>query len=408
MKLEVQYQGGDVNTVIGHLAESADGRIFFEYNQQWRAQHIELSPAYLPNSTQGSVTTPTPQYGQLYGLFGDSLPDWWGQQMMKRFFQDKGIPWNSVGVLQKLACAGAHAMGAIGYEPPVVSSDFRDELTVEVADLVNNATSFLHGRTEEILPGLMRSGLSPGGAQPKVLLGFNRDFTRTMAGGGSLPDGFDRWLLKFDLDTDYQHGKEEYAFSLMARNAGIDMAETHLLECGGGMSHFLSKRFDRPGEARRHIHTYSGLTHTHVRDGVEYNQLMDLTRILTGGELGVEEIFRRACFNVLAGNDDDHGKNHAFLMEPDGRWLVTPAYDLTSTTNPLASGMRAAAVNGKSVGVDRNDLRELGRRQSVRRIDEVIDEVVDSIKRWPEWATQSGLSEFRVDQVADEMPGYSL
>ena len=158
MKIQVQYQGGDREAVIGHLAESADGRIYFEYDQHWRAQTIELSPAYLPNSTQGSVTTPTPQYGQLFGLFGDSLPDWWGQQMMKRFFQDKGIPWNSVGVLQKLACAGAHAMGAIGYEPPVVSSDFRDELTGEVADLVNNATSFLHGRTEQILPGLMRSG----------------------------------------------------------------------------------------------------------------------------------------------------------------------------------------------------------------------------------------------------------
>ncbi len=408
MKIQVQYQGGDREAVIGHLAESADGRIFFEYDQHWRAQTIELSPAYLPNSTQGSVTTPTPQYGQLFGLFGDSLPDWWGQQMMKRFFQDKGIPWNSVGVLQKLACAGAHAMGAIGYEPPVVSSDFRDELTVEVADLVNNATSFLHGRTEQILPGLMRSGLSPGGAQPKVLLGFNSDFSRTMAGGGGLPDGFDRWLLKFDLDSDYQHGKEEYAFSLMARNAGIDMAETHLLECSNGMSHFLSKRFDRPGEARRHIHTYSGLTHTQLRDGVEYSQLMDLTRILTGGELGVEEVFRRACFNVLAGNDDDHAKNHAFLMQPDGRWDLSPAYDLTSTTNPLASGMRAASVNGKSVGVDRDDLRELGRSQSVRRIDEVIDQVIHSIKRWPEWANQSGMSDYRIDQVADEMPGYSL
>ena len=406
MKIEVEYTGGPEKATIGHLAEASDGRIFFEYTQEWRSGQLELSPVYLPNSTHGSVTTPTPDFGQLFGLFADSLPDWWGQQMMKRFFQDKGIPWTSVGVLQKLACAGGHAMGAIGYQPPMTTGDFRDELTVEVADLVNNATSFLHGRTEKILPGLMRSGLSPGGAQPKVLLGFNKDFSRTMAGGGDLPDGFERWLLKFDLDTDYQHGKEEYAFSLMARGAGINMAETHLLECDSGMFHFLSKRFDRPGETRRHIHTYSGLSHTAIREGLEYGQLMDLARVLTGSELCVEEIFRRACFNVLAGNDDDHAKNHAFLMEPDGQWTLSPAYDLTSTTNPLASGMRAASVNGKCVDVGRSDLKQLGESQSVRKIDDIIDQVLDSIKRWPEWAQSASLSDYRVDQVADEMPGF--
>ncbi len=351
MKIEVLYLGGDEECVIGHLAEADDGRVFFEYNPEWQARGIELSPVYLPCDTHGSVTTPTPEFGPLFGLFADSLPDWWGEQMMRRYFGDKGIPWNRVTALQKLACAGGHAMGAVGYEPPLSGGTFREELTVEIADLVKNAHSFLHGKTENMLPGLMRSGLSPGGAQPKVLLGFNKDFSRAMAGGGHLPDGFERWLLKFDLDPEYEQGREEYAFSLMANAAGIRMAETRLLEGADGTCHFLSKRFDRPGSSRRHVHTYSGMTHTLVRDGVEYSDLMDLTRVLTVNEGEVEEVFRRACFNVFAGNDDDHGKNHAFLMEPDGQWFVSPAYDLTSTTNPLVSGMRAASVLGKSVGV---------------------------------------------------------
>ena len=70
--------------------------------------------------------------------------------------------------------------------------------------------------------------------------------------------------------------------------------------------------------------------------------------------------------------------------------------------------MRAASVNGKSVDVGRADLRKLGESQSVRKIDEVIDEVIGAIKRWPEWAEQAGLSEHRIDQVSDEMPGYRL
>lgn len=404
MKTNVIFLGGRSPQTIGQLAEAADGRIFFEYDPEWAGGGTELSQIYLPNSTRGSVTTPTPQFGPLFGLFADSLPDWWGEQMMRRFFGDKGIPWNQVTALQKLACTGGHAMGAIGYAPPLSGGTFREELTVEIAELVNNAHSFLHGSTDRMLPGLMRSGLSPGGAQPKVLLGFNEKFTRAMAGGGHMPDGFERWLLKFDLDPEYEQGKEEYAYSLMARAAGIRMAETYLLPGANNSFHFLSKRFDRPGRERRHIHTYSGLTHTLVRDGLEYGDLMDLTRVLTGSEVEVEEIFRRACFNVLAGNDDDHAKNHAFLMEPDGSWVVSPAYDITRTSNPLVFGMRAALVCGKGVDVGIEDLKELGESQSVRRIDDIIDQVLKAIKDWPRWAEESGLSEFRTNQTFDEMP----
>ncbi|MGB1260104.1 MAG: type II toxin-antitoxin system HipA family toxin [Akkermansiaceae bacterium] len=408
MKIEVLYLGGDEHLPVGHLAEAEDGRVFFEYAPSWRDRHYELSPVYLPASKQGTFTCPTPSFGPLFGLFADSLPDWWGEQMMKQFFGEKGIPWNKVTALQKLACTGGHAMGAIGYEPPFSGGTFRDELTVEVAELVKNANDFIGGDVNEMIPGLLRSGLSPGGAQPKVLLGFNCNFTKSVAGGGALPDGYDRWLLKFDLDPEYELGKEEYAYSRMARGAGIEMAETHLLEGEGGSCHFLTKRFDRPGDRRRHVHTYSGLTHTLVREGLEYGELMDLTRSLTQREGDVEEVFRRACFNVLAGNDDDHAKNHAFIMQPDGQWRISPAYDLTRTTNPLVTGMRAAAVMGKTVDVSRRDLKKLGESQSVRQIDSIIEEVLTAIQKWPEYADEANMSSFRVEQTQSEMPGTGM
>jgi len=212
-------------------------------------------------------------------------------------------------------------------------------------------------------------------------------------------------LLKFDLDPEYEQGKEEYAYSIMARNAGIRMAETNLLSTGDGAHHFISKRFDRPGDERRHVQTYSALTHTLVRSGMEYSELMDLTRVLTGSEVEVEEVFRRACFNVFSGNDDDHSKNHAFLMDLDGRWTVTPAYDLTSTTNPLVSGMRAASVMGKNVDVGLSDLKHLGESQGVRKVDAVIEEVLAAIRTWPDCAQEAGLGEYRTSQVFSEMPG---
>jgi len=405
MKVEVIYRGGSERSVIGYLTESRSGRISFEYFPGWTARGIELSPMYLPNSTEGAVYTPTPHYGSLFGLFSDSLPDWWGAQMMKCYFEEKGIPWEKVTPLQKLACMGDYGMGAIAYTPAGAEGGFRKELTVKVAELLKNAHSLLRGETATMLPGLLRSGLSSGGAQPKVLLGFNRDFTQAAAGGGRLPSGFERWLLKFDLDPEYEQGREEYAYSLMAKASGITMAETHLLDCNQGACHFISKRFDRPGQSRRHIQTFSGLTHTLVRDGLEYGELLTLTRNLTGDHSDVVEVFRRACFNVLAGNDDDHGKNHAFLMDSDGMWHVSPAYDLTRSDNPLVEGMRAAGVNGKRANVGRLDLKILGEAYGVSDCDTIIEEVIMAINDWPYWAQQAGLCEYRTEQIRGEMPG---
>jgi len=405
MKVEVIYRGGSERSLVGFLTEMDDGRVAFEYFPGWTARGMELSPLYLPNSTEGPVFSPTPSFGPLFGLFADSLPDWWGEQMMKSYFEDRGIPWEKVTPLQKLACTGDHAMGAIAYTPAGGDGSFREELTVEVANLLKNTHSLLRGETETILPGLLRSGLSSGGAQPKVLLGFNEDFSQAAAGGGRLPSGFDRWLLKFDLDPEYEQGREEFAYSLMAKAAGIKMAETHLVDCCMGACHFVSKRFDRPGVSRRHIHTYSGLTHTLVRDGLEYGDLLRLTQNLTGNHADVIEVFRRACFNVLAGNDDDHGKNHAFMMDSDGVWHLTPAYDLTRSDNPLVEGVRAAGVNGKYANVGRLDLKALGESYGIGNCDEIIEEVIAAINYWPYWAEQAGLCQYRAEQIQSEMPG---
>ncbi|MGJ8677737.1 MAG: type II toxin-antitoxin system HipA family toxin [Akkermansiaceae bacterium] len=403
MKVEVFYLGGYSKITIGHLTETSSGRILFEYDREWQELGIELSPRHLPLSIRGAQSTPTPANGPLFGLFSDSLPDWWGEQMMLKFFEEKGIPWNRVSPLQKLSCTGEHAMGGLGYSSPLSNDGFREELTVEVAELVQSANSFVHGKTETMLPGLMRSGLAAGGAQPKAVLAFNKDFTRAVAGGGHAPLGFERWLLKFDLDSEYQNGREEHAYALMARACGIDMAQTHLLECEGGACHFLSKRFDRPGDERRHIHTYSGLTHTPISEGVEYGDLIKLTRKLTQSEAQVQEVFRRACFNVLTGNNDDHGKNHAFLMRLDGSWELTPAYDLTNSSNALASGMRAGAVGGKRVRVRMSDLLIMANSLNVPGAENVIEEVLDGVRGWSIWAEKAYLSDFRTDQISEEI-----
>lgn len=401
MELEVIWSGG-AEERVGRLYQDARGQVFFEYDAAWRSGGRELSPLYLPNETIGAVSTPTPGFGELHGLFQDALPDWWGEQLMRRHFEERGIPWRKVTALRKLACQGERKMGALVFRPDPDAGDFTSGMAAELSELVDAARAALKGGTGEVLEELMKSGMSPGGAQPKALLAVSDDFSEIRLDDPA-PEGFGNWLVKFDTEPELADGRIEAAYAAMAGAAGIDVPETRLLEAAGGC-HFLSRRFDRTKDGKRvHLHSYSGLTHTPLRDGLEYGDLMNLARVLTGDERAVEEIFRRAVFNVAAVNDDDHGRNHAFLMDERGTWKLAPAFDLTFATNPLTSGFRAGRIGGRAMNVTRKDLKKLGEEQGVRKIDEKIDQVLEAVGDWPRFAEDARMPDREISRIEGEL-----
>lgn len=406
MRLNVRFLGLPDRPLIGALADDARGRIYFEYAPAWRALGVELSPLHLPLARTGPVTSTDTAFSPLFGLFDDSLPDWWGQRLMRLHFASMNLAWNEVTPLEKLACQGAFGMGALAYEPDASPRSFRETLATEVSQLVRGARDVLDEDSHELLPALVRGGLSPGGAQPKALVAFNDDFSNAVAGGAPPPEGFTPWLVKFQLDPDDPVGREEYAISLMAAAAGIRVPETRLFETDDGLAHFLTRRFDRsPGHLPCHLHTFAGLTHTPPREIIDYADLLGLTRELTLRETEVEEMFRRAVFNVAIANDDDHSRNHAFLWDPEGGWRLSPAYDLTRSAYALGSGFRAAGIDGRFSGLGPKDLRHLGKEQSIRRLDDAIDGVLGVIRRWPEFAGEAGLSDGHARMLAANLPG---
>ena len=406
VELEVHWAGG-ADQRIGRLYQDTRGVVFFEYDALWRTGMRELSPIYLPNSTQGAVSTPTPGFGELHGLFQDALPDWWGEHLMQRHFEKRGIPWNRVASMHKLACQGNRKMGALTYMPCLDEMDFNDGMVAELGALVEAAREMLRGETAEVLAALLRSGMSPGGVQPKSLLAISEDFSEILLDDPP-PAGFGGWLMKFDTEPLLQQGRIEAAYADMARAAGITVPETRLLETAGAC-HFLSRRFDRGvSEKRLHLHSYSGLTHTSLRDGLDYTDLMEIARSLTGDQRSVDEIFRRAVFNVAGANDDDHGRNHAFLMDAAGVWRLAPAFDLTFATYPLASGFRAARVNGKAAGITRKDFIRLGAEQDVRNARTIIDQVIASVAQWERHAAVHGVTPANAATVSAQQRVISL
>lgn len=404
MKVTVRFRGLSDLPVIGSLASDARGRVFFGFDPDWRAYGLDLSPIHLPLMTSGSLTTGDPGFSPLFGLFDDSLPDWWGQRIMRLHFEEMNMPWQDVGPLEKLACQGAFTLGALAYEPDLSPKSYRETLVTEVVQLVDSARHLMRGDSTRIIPALIRGGLSPGGAQPKALIAFNGDFTETVAGGAEVPTGFSRWLVKFQIDPEDHLCRQEYAISLMATAAGILVPETRLFETPDGAAHFMSRRFDASTAGPLHLHSYAGLTHTPVRELIDYSDLIDLTRDLTARETEIEEMFRRAVFNIAIANDDDHSRNHAFLMDATGAWRLSPAYDLTRSGYALGSGFRAAGVLGKYAKLGLADLRALAASQGLRKVDSQIGAVLDAVRRWPEFAARAGLPPVERALLQDEFP----
>lgn len=404
MKITVRFRGHSELPIVGTLASDALGRVFFEFDPEWRAKGLDLSPIHLPLTTTGTLTTGDPNFSALFGLFDDSLPDWWGQRIMRLHFEELNMSWNEVGPLEKLACQGAFALGALAYEPDLSPKSYRETMVTEVAQLVDSARHLLHGDSGEIIPALIRGGLSPGGAQPKALIAFNDDYNEVLAGGAEVPPGFTRWLVKFQIDPEDRLCRQEYAISQMAAAAGIRVPETRLFETPDGAAHFMSRRFDSGSSGPLHLHSYGGLTHTPVRDLIDYSDLIDLTRDLTGRETEIEEMFRRAVFNIAIANDDDHSRNHAFLMDAAGEWKLSPAYDITRSGYALGSGFRAAGVLGKYSKLGLDDLRSLAASQGLRKIDDQIVAVLDTVRHWPEFSAHAGLLETEASLLQDEFP----
>lgn len=179
------------------------------------------------------------------------------------------------------------------------------------------------------------------------MIGVDQKRQTLIYGTPDLSDEFEPWLVKFpNVKDGLDAGAIEYIYALMAVRAGIDMMEVHLFPAQKGGGYFATKRFDRKGKKRLHIHSACGLLHSDFRTpSLDYEDLMALTMILTRDVREVEKMFRWAVFNVLAYNRDDHGKNFSFLMDVSGQWRLSPAYDLTFSSGP--QGEQSTTVMGE-------------------------------------------------------------
>ena len=405
------------------MARNSDACVF-EYDRRWRSRGIELAPLTMPTAgRRGQFGFPglsRETYKGLPGLLADALPDRFGNALIDAWMAQRGIRASAVSVLDRLAYMGSRGMGALQFRP-VLGNDDEPAAPIQMASLVEAARRAVGGSVDDgqaaaSLNRIIEVGTSAGGARAKAVIGWDPAGQQILSGQFDLPDGFEHWLLKFDgigadqqLGPSQQYGRIEFAYHLMARAAGIEMADCRLLE-EGGRAHFVTRRFDRQGNTRLHLQSLCAMAHIdyNLQASNAYESLFLAAAELELGDAAMTQLLLRMVFNVAAANNDDHSKNFAFLLPPPGadgsapRWQLAPAYDLTYAFDPDSIWLRQhlMSVNGRFAGIGRADIASVADRFSVAGLKDALERVNAALARWPEFAAQAGVNEQETARIA--------
>ncbi len=402
---------------VGAVAEEPNGVVTFEYAPEFARSGLEISPLKLPLSLRGPVSfaelTRIASFEGLPGVLADALPDRFGNAIIRRYFAERGDPAAALSPVQKLLYIGKRAMGALEFRPPLpVPATPAERRPLELAVLVEEARRLVEGRTDLAVAQLMRIGASAGGARPKAVILWNRKSNQVRSDFAPPRTGDEHWIIKFDGVGELEapdprpqpYNRIEFAYSRMAREAGIEVPEIQLLE-ERRLAHLMVKRFDREDGRRIHLHSLGGMHHVdYDTPGLfSYEQYMRTILALNLGYPALEEGFRRAVFNLLAVNQDDHVKNFSFLMDERGTWRLSPAYDLTYSKGHGYTRQHQMTLSGKTDGFTREDLLGLGASLGIRRDGlDVLQRGREALTGWAGYARDAGVPVDRARFIGSE------
>ncbi|HRG58766.1 MAG TPA: type II toxin-antitoxin system HipA family toxin [Bacteroidia bacterium] len=402
-------------TFVGAVAwDEQSGTASFEYAPSWLKNNVELAPLKMPLLAKKVYSFPElrpnriMQYDTfkgLPGLLADALPDKYGNQLINQWLAHQGRPQNSLNPIEMLCFIGSRGMGALEFEPNSIKEN-KNTFTVEINSLVEIAQKLLYERSsfnanlqhedEKAIMDILKIGTSAGGARPKAVIAYNEKTGEVKSGQTKAPQGFEHWIIKLDGVSDVQlgaskgYGRVEMAYYLMAKDCGINMMPSTLLE-EKGRAHFMTKRFDRSGNnTKHHIQTFCALKHFdfNLVNSFSYEQLFQTMRELKLNYQEIEQMYRRMVFNVLAKNCDDHTKNFSFILKQNSNWELAPAYDICHAYRPGSEwvSQHALSINNKRNNINRHDLLTIANQINCKKSEHIISEVQEVILKWKKYA----------------------
>lgn len=385
---------------------------YFEYNREWIESGLDISPLdasiKLPQNLRPIFGASEKIYQKLPPFLADSLPDAWGNALFEQWRLRQGIKPGEITPLDKLAFIGKRAMGALEFFPETSNFDSKENLNlkalIDLAEQIYTQRENAHIDSDQSLTmqALMAVGTSAGGRQPKAIIAINRETGEIRSGQVGGLKGFEHCILKFGI-KERSTAELEMTYYEMARKAGIKMTSCWLMDVEGD-KHFVTKRFDREGERKLHMQTLAAL----YPEADSYERLLWVCRKMRLSELDSEEVFRRMVFNILANNTDDHNKNFSFLMDEQGRWSLSPAYDLTYIFNTggfLPETRHCLMIRGKYDGITFEDVMALAAENGIRKAENIISEVGKAVMEFRAIAERNGVKEQWIAAVENTLNG---
>lgn len=403
---------------VGAIAwDKESGVASFEYEPSFIANNWDIAPLKMPiaNAEKKVFAFPelrnTNTFKGLPGLLADVLPDKYGSTLINAWLLKNGRPSDSLNPVELLCFIGKRGMGALEFEP-VTPKSANKATHIELDSLLHITQQILSGRQDfktnlnedekKALFDILKIGTSAGGARAKAVIAYNKKTNEIRSGQADMPKGFTNWIIKFDgvtdqqLGTSFGYGRVEMAYSLMAKESGIEMTECKLLE-ENGRAHFMTRRFDRAEENRKiHLQSFCAMTHYDFNEinAFSYEQLFETMRSLLLPYTDAEQLYKRMVFNVMARNCDDHTKNFAFMMDANGKWKLAPAFDICHSYRPGSTwvSQHSLSVNGKRLNITRDDLLLVAKNMNIKKANAIIDEVKGVVNKWDYFSKQTGVN----------------
>lgn len=403
------------------------GLASFQYTDSFCDTGIEISPLMMPllrgkvyEFPENRASEVSSTFCGLPGIFSDSLPEKYGNTLMRKWLDKQGIDFKDLNPIERLCYVGKRGMGALEYEPAI---DFYEDTkdTVFVDELVDiakrvlveqNEKHILTDKDNEIMEQLIRIGTSAGGAKAKAIVALqikDNKIVSIYSGQGEPRKELSYWILKFsdvkndEHKSDIYSGRIEYAYYLMAKNSGINMSPCHIINDKNGIGHFITQRFDRVNGQKIHMTTFCGLAHED-RNPVgmtSYEKLFATARALKLDNTSLCELYRRMVFNIIARNQDDHSKNHSFLLHQGSKWEISPAYDLSFSYNKDSRwiALQQMSCNGKRDNFTYRDLIECAKAADIHDANKIIHKVRDGIDTWADCARRAKIPNGISDEI---------
>jgi serine/threonine-protein kinase HipA len=358
-KLVIKYS----NKIVGYLKELENNKIGFQYDEEWMKNGFSISPFSLPLTNKVYISN-SEYFGGLYGVFNDSLPDGWGELLVRRMLAKKGLNFDKLSPLTRLTLISGNGLGGLTYEPSQAIYNENENFNLDT--LAKEVQAILDDTTEPIdFDKIFGLGGSSGGARPKAHIKIDNEY----------------WIIKFASTIDPKNiGELEFKANNLAQESGINVNEFKLFPSSIYSGYFGAKRFDRINNKKVHMISLSALLETtHRIPNLDYSHLFQVIQKICVDQEDLYEAYKRMCFNILYQNKDDHGKNFSFLYDEKLKgYKLSPAYDITKTPNKFEHEM---TVLGSGNPTEQNLLEFADyMKLSIKKCENIINNIKKAIR----------------------------